>query len=120
MGVMAITRVFSIANFIVAASTAVLLGVCPKFGAAILSIPGPVLGGATLVLYGLITLMGVKIWLDARVDFSQPRNLVIGGASLIVATGLGVKGITIGSLNIAGIALGTVLALLLPARREGA
>ncbi|HEY3355611.1 MAG TPA: solute carrier family 23 protein [Polyangia bacterium] len=113
MGVMAITRVFAVANFLVAALTALLLGICPKFGAVILSIPAPVLGGVTLVLYGLITLMGVKIWLDARVDFAQHRNLIVAGASIIVATGLGLKGITIGGLNLAGIAVGTVLALVL-------
>ncbi len=113
MGVMAITRVFAIANFVVAAGVAILLGVCPKFGAAIQSIPGPVLGGVSIILYGLITLMGAKIWLDARVDFSAQRNLVIAGASLIVATGLGVQGLTVGGVNIAGIAFGTVLALVL-------
>jgi len=113
MGVMAITRVFAIGNFIVAALVALLLGVCPKFGALILAIPNPVLGGVTLILYGLITLMGIKIWLDAHIDFSNQKNLLVAGIPLIVATGLGVKGITVGSLNIAGIALGTVLALLL-------
>jgi xanthine/uracil permease len=113
MGVMAITRVYSVSVFVVAAFVALLLGICPKFGAAILSIPPPVLGGVSLVLYGLITLMGVKIWLDAKVDFSSQRNLIVAGVSLVVATGLGVKGLTVGSLNLAGIALGTVLALAL-------
>jgi xanthine/uracil permease len=113
MGVMAITRVFSSYNFITAGVIAILLGLCPKFGALIRSIPNPVLGGVTLILYGLIALMGVKIWMDAKVDFSDQRNLVIAGASLIAATGLGVKGVTIGGTNIAGIALGTVLALMI-------
>jgi putative pyrimidine permease RutG len=113
MGVMAITRVFSSYNFVMAAAIAILLGLCPKFGALIRSIPNPVLGGVTLILYGLIALMGVKIWLDARVDFSDHRNMVVAGASLIAATGLGVKGATVAGTNIAGIALGTVLALVL-------
>jgi putative pyrimidine permease RutG len=113
MGVMAITRVFSSWNFVMAGSIAVLLGLCPKFGALIQSIPNPVLGGITLILYGLIALMGVKIWLDAKVDFSDHRNMVVAGASLITATGLGVNGVTVGGTNIAGIALGTVLALVL-------
>jgi uracil-xanthine permease len=125
MGVMAITRVFSSYNFIMAAVIAVLLGLCPKFGALIQAIPSPVLGGVTLILYGLIALMGVKIWMDAKVDFSDHRNMVVAGASLIVATGLGVKGVTVGGTNIAGIALGTVLALVLnlafrvPSRSRG-
>lgn len=113
MGVMAITRVFSVWNFVVAALIALLLGICPKFGALILSIPAPVLGGVTLILYGLITLMGVRIWQEARVDFSNHRNLVVAGASLTVGTGLGVKGISVGDFNLAGIAFATVLALVL-------
>jgi uracil-xanthine permease len=115
MGVMAITRVFSTYNFIMAASVAILLGLCPKFGALIQSIPKPVLGGISLILYGLIALMGVRIWIDARVDFADPHNLVVAGASLIAATGLGVKGLTIAGINIAGIAFGTLLAIVLNA-----
>jgi putative pyrimidine permease RutG len=115
MGVMAITRVFSSSNFLMAAAIAILLGICPKFGAVIRSIPNPVLGGVTLILYGLIALMGVKIWMDAKVDFADHRNMVVAGASLIVATGLGVRGITVGGTNIAGIAVGTVLALVMHA-----
>lgn len=125
MGVMAITRVFSTYNFIMAACVAVLLGLCPKFGAVIQSIPKPVLGGISLILYGLIALMGVRIWMDAKVDFSDAQNLVVAGASLIAATGLGVKGLTIAGVNIAGIAFGTLLAIVLNAglsmgRRRGA
>jgi len=112
MGVMAITRVFSSWNFLMAATIAVLLGLCPRFGLLIRTIPAPVLGGVTLILYGLITLMGVKIWLDAHVDFADHRNLVVAGTSLILATGLGVRGVTVGGTNIAGIAVGTVLALV--------
>jgi len=111
MGVMAITRVFSVYNFIMAAVIAIILGISPKFGAVIQSIPSPVLGGVTLVLYGLITMMGAKIWVDAKVDFCRQKNLIVAGSSIIVATGLGIKGFSVGSLNIAGIAFGTVLAL---------
>jgi uracil-xanthine permease len=115
MGVMAITRVFSTYNFVMAASVAILLGLCPKFGAVIQSIPKPVLGGISLILYGLIALMGVRIWMDAKLDFSDPRDLVVAGASLVAATGLGVKGLTVAGVNIAGIAFGTVLAVVLNA-----
>jgi putative pyrimidine permease RutG len=113
MGVMAMTRVFSTYNFIGAALIALLLGLCPKFGAFIQTIPNPVLGGITLLIYGIITLMGVRIWIDAKVDFTHHKNLAIAGASLIVATGLGTKGLTVEGMNIPGIALGTVLALVL-------
>jgi putative pyrimidine permease RutG len=113
MGVMAITRVFSTQTFIAAAVIALLLGLCPKFGALIQTIPNPVLGGITLLLYGTIALMGIRIWVDAKVDFTRHKNLVVAGASLIVATGLGTKGLTVAGMNIAGIPLGTVLALVL-------
>jgi uracil-xanthine permease len=115
MGVMAITRVFSTYNFIMAGGVAILLGLCPKFGALIQAIPKPVLGGISLILYGLIALMGVRIWIDAKVDFADPQNLVVAGASLIAATGLGVKGLTVAGVNIAGIAVGTLLAIVLNA-----
>jgi uracil-xanthine permease len=112
MGVMAITRVFSVYNFLAAACIALLLGLCPKFGAVIQSIPAPVLGGVTVILYGLIAMMGIKIWLDAKVDFCSHKNLIIAGSSIIISTGLGVKGFTFGTVNIAGIAFGTVLAVM--------
>jgi uracil-xanthine permease len=115
MGVMAITRVFSTYNFIMAASVAILLGLCPKFGALIQSVPRPVLGGISLILYGLIALMGVRIWIDAKVDFADPHNLVVAGASVVTATGLGVSGLTVAGINIAGIAFGTLLAIVLNA-----
>jgi xanthine/uracil permease len=57
--------------------------------------------------------MGVRIWMQAKVNFSDHRNMVVAGVSIIVATGLGVKGLTVGGLNVAGIACGTVLALVL-------
>jgi putative pyrimidine permease RutG len=112
MGVMAITRVFSVYNFVAASCIALALGLCPKFGALIQSIPAPVLGGVTVILYGLIALMGVKIWMDAGVDFCEHRNLIIAGVPVIISTGLGLKGFTVGPVNIAGIALGTVLAVV--------
>ena len=113
MGVMAITRVFSVYNFIAAACIALLLGLCPKFGMVIQSVPAPVLGGVTVILYGLIAIMGIKIWMDAKVDFSLHKNLIIAGSSIIISTGLGVKGFTVSGVNIAGIAFGTVLAVVM-------
>ncbi len=113
MGVMAMTRVYSTHNFIAAALFALLLGLCPKFGALIQTIPNPVLGGITLLIYGIIALMGIRIWMDAKIDFTRHKNLAVAGASLIVATGLSTKGLTVAGINIPGIALGTVLALVL-------
>jgi xanthine/uracil permease len=113
MGVMALTQVFSCWNFAMAAAIATALGMSPKFGAVVQTIPPPVLAGATLVLYGLIAMMGVRIWIDEKVDFSDERNLLIAGTSVIAATGLGINGVTVGGVNVAGIAFGTVLAVVL-------
>ncbi|MDD4003898.1 MAG: solute carrier family 23 protein [Elusimicrobiaceae bacterium] len=113
MSVMAITGVFATRMFAVAAGFAALLGLCPKFGAATHAIPMPVIGGVSVLLCGLITLMGVKIWIDNRLDLCSPRNLIVAGATLMIATGLGVKGITVGTVNIAGIAFGTVFAVVM-------
>ena len=70
IGVMAATRVYSTAAYYVAAVVAILFGLCPKFGALVAATPGGVLGGITVVLYGMIGLLGAKIWIENRVDFA--------------------------------------------------
>jgi uracil-xanthine permease len=111
IGVMAATRVYSTAAYYVAAIVAILLGLCPKFGALIFAIPGGVLGGITVVLYGMIGLLGVKIWKENRVDFANPINLVPLAAGIIIAIG----GVTMkfsDSYELGGIALGTIVVLV--------
>ena len=66
---------------------AILFGLCPKFGALVAATPGGVLGGITVVLYGMIGLLGAKIWVENRVDFANPINLVPVGAGIILAIG---------------------------------
>ena len=75
IGVMAVTKIYSTIVFVVAALIAIALGFSPKFGALIQTIPGPVLGGVSIVVFGLIAAAGAKIWVDSRVDFSENRNL---------------------------------------------
>jgi putative pyrimidine permease RutG len=75
MGVMAVTRVFSTLVFVVAGIVALLLDFSPKFGALIMTLPGPVIGGLALVVFGLIAATAGRIWVGNRVDFSDPRNL---------------------------------------------
>ena len=87
------------------------LGLCPKFGALVYSIPGGVLGGITLVLYGMIGLLGAKIWVENGVDFGDPINLVPIAASLIAGIGDVTLKIT-DSFQIAGIALGTLMVIV--------
>jgi xanthine/uracil permease len=84
IGVMAATRVYSTAAYWIAAAVAVVLAMCPKVGAAISAIPPGVLGGATIVLYGLVGILGVRIWLTNHVDFSLPVNQMTAAIPLII------------------------------------
>ena len=83
----AATKIYSTAVFVVAALIAVLLGFSPKFGAVIQAIPLPVMGGVSIVVFGLIAAAGAKIWVDNRVDFSQNRNLIVAAITLVLGTG---------------------------------
>lgn len=111
IGVMAATRVYSSAAYVVAAICAFCLSMMPKFGAIIATIPGGVLGGAATVLYGMIGMLGVRIWVQNRVDFADPVNLNTAAVSLIVAIAGFVW--TPGGLNFEGIALGSASALII-------
>ena len=111
IGVMAATRVYSTAAYWVAAIVAVLFGLCPKFGAVIAATPGGVLGGITVVLYGMIGLLGAKIWVENKVDFGDPVNLLPLAAGLVAGIG-GVSLEITPSFTFSGIALGTVVTLV--------
>ncbi|MGH3359129.1 MAG: uracil-xanthine permease family protein, partial [Nocardioidaceae bacterium] len=87
IGVMSATRIYSTAAYYIAAVFAIILGLCPKFGVVINAIPGGVLGGITVVLYGMIGLIGAKIWVDNHVDFGDPANMVPLAAGLIAGIG---------------------------------
>jgi uracil-xanthine permease len=105
IGVMAVTRVYSSAAYAVAAVAAIMLGLCPRFGALVGTIPPGVLGGATTILYGMIAVLGARIWIEARVDFRDPVNLVTAAVALIV--GAANYTLRAGSLEFNGIALGS-------------
>jgi uracil-xanthine permease len=111
IGVMAATRVYSTAAYYVAAIVAILLGLCPKFGQLIYATPGGVLGGITVVLYGMIGLLGVKIWKENRVDFANPINLVPIAAGVIIAIGNVTMKFS-DKFSLGGIALGTIVVLV--------
>jgi putative pyrimidine permease RutG len=111
IGVMGITRVFSIWLFIVAAICAILLGFIPKFGALVLSIPVSVLGGIELYLFGLIAVIGGKIWVDAGIDFSRRANLAVVAIPLILAAGN--ADLKIGDFEINNLGLGALAAIIL-------
>jgi uracil-xanthine permease len=111
IGVMAATRVYSTAAYYVAAVVAILFGLCPKFGAIVSATPGGVLGGITVVLYGMIGLLGAKIWKENRVDFANPVNLVPVAAGIIIAIGNTSLQFT-DNFELSGIALGTIVTLV--------
>jgi uracil-xanthine permease len=111
IGVMAVTRIYSTLVFVVAAAIAILLGFSPKFGAVILTIPGPVLGGLATVVFGLIGATAGRIWVENRVDFSNARNLVTAGVGLTL--GAGDLALRIGGFSLGGIGTATFGAIIL-------
>jgi uracil-xanthine permease len=110
IGVMAATRIYSTAAYYVAALVAIVFGLSPKFGALVSATPGGVLGGITVVLYGMIGLLGAKIWKENGVDFGNPINLVPVAAGIIIAIGNTTLKIT-EDFQLAGIALGTIVTI---------
>ncbi|UQN29416.1 uracil-xanthine permease family protein [Brachybacterium kimchii] len=111
IGVMSATRVYSTAAYWVAGVVAILLSLSPKVGALINTIPPGVLGGVTFVLYGLIGIVGVRMWVDGNVDFSRPKNQITAGVALVV--GIANVTWTFGGIQLTGIALGTLAALVI-------
>ena len=110
IGVMAATRVYSTAAYWVAGVMAFLLSLSPKFGELVNTIPVGVLGGAATVLYGMIGILGARIWVQSKVDFSDPVNLTTAGVALII--GIADYHFTLeNGMEFRGIALGTFAAL---------
>ena len=111
IGVMAASRVFSTACYAVAALAAVALSFSPKAAAVLLTVPLGVLGGASLMLYGLIGVHGAKVWLDNRVDLTDPITMLV--AAIAVVAGVGNLAVTVGSVQIGGVVWGTAGIMLL-------
>jgi putative pyrimidine permease RutG len=109
IGVMAVTRVFSTLVYVIAACTAIILSMCPKFGALVRSIPLGVIGGIATVLFGIIAATGARIWVDGRVNFSSPVNLLVVAVTLII--GAGDFTFHCGNFTLGGIGLGTLAAI---------
>ena len=118
-GVLALSRVFNPVVIRVAAIFAIVLSFCPKFAALISTIPGPIVGGISFVLYGMISAVGIRNLVENKVDFSKPRNLIIAAVILVTALGgvtipLGSKGAALTPLALASLA-GIVLNAIFPA-----
>ena len=113
IGVMAVTKVYSTLVFVAAALIAILLGFSPKFGALIHTIPGPVIGGASIVVFGLIAVTGARIWVQNRVDLSLNANLIMVAVTLVL--GAGDLTLSLGGFRLGGIGTATFGAILLHA-----
>lgn len=109
IGVMASSRIYSTAAYWVAGIVAIGLAFFPKFGALIATIPMGVAAGAGIILYGMIGIMGARIWVSNKVDFSNTINLMAAGAGLIIAIADPI--IEVGGMQFGGIALGTIAVL---------
>jgi uracil-xanthine permease len=111
IGVMAVTRIYSTLVFVVAALIALVLGFSPKFGALIQTIPGAVLSGISIVVFGLIAAAGARIWVENKVDFSDNRNLIVAAVTLVL--GAGDFTLKLGGFTLGGIGTATFGAILL-------
>ncbi|RUP17935.1 permease family-domain-containing protein [Jimgerdemannia flammicorona] len=113
IGVMAVTKIFSTLVFIIAALVAIILGFIPKFGAVIHTIPTGVFGGLSIVLFGLIAVTGARIWVENSVDFSDPRNLLTAGISMLLGAGMTSARVVWGPIQLDGIGVATFSAIIL-------
>lgn len=116
IGVMAITKVYSVWVIGGAAVIAVLLSFCQKFGAIIQTLPGPVLGGVATLLYGLIASSGLRTIVESGVDYKDKRNLTISSVVMVIGIGGGVLQFSVGSsfnFSLGGVALSTVVGIIL-------
>jgi len=111
IGVMAVTKIYSSLVFVIAAVVAIALGFSPMFGALVLSIPGPVLGGLAVVLFGLIATTGGRIWVENKVDFTDNKNFITVAVALTL--GAGNLAITQGDFSIGGIGTACIGALFI-------
>jgi NCS2 family nucleobase:cation symporter-2 len=110
IGVMAATRVYSTAAYWIAGLGAILLSLSPKFGAVLSATPAGALGGVSTALFGMIGILGARIWIDSKVDFANPTNLLIAGSALII--GIADYSWTKGDYTFTGIVNATLVAVV--------
>jgi NCS2 family nucleobase:cation symporter-2 len=110
IGVMAATRVYSTAAYWIAGAGAILLSLSPKFGAVLSATPAGALGGVSTALFGMIGILGARIWIESKVDFANSTNLLIAGSALII--GIADYSWTRGDYTFTGIVNGTLVAVL--------
>jgi NCS2 family nucleobase:cation symporter-2 len=110
IGVMAATRVYSTAAYWIAGAGAILLSLSPKFGAVLSATPAGALGGVATALFGMIGILGARIWIESKVDFADSTNLLIAASALIM--GIADYTWTRGDYTFTGIVNGTLVAVI--------
>ncbi|MBD3307202.1 uracil permease [candidate division KSB3 bacterium] len=120
-GAVALTGNYNPIVMEIAAVFAILLSVVPKFGKLIGTIPAPVIGGISILLFGMIASIGVKTMVDNRVNLHDPKNLIISSAMLVMGLGIGVSDVQfqIGPINLTGLGLAAIVGILLNAILSG-
>ena len=111
IGVMAITRVYSVRVIAGAAVLSIVCSFIGKFSTLISTIPGPVIGGISFLLYGMIGTSGLRILVDSRVDYGNSRNLAL--TSVIFVTGLSGIAVKFGNVQLTGMVLSCVVGMIL-------
>ncbi|MFW6293050.1 MAG: solute carrier family 23 protein, partial [Spirochaetota bacterium] len=110
-GAVALTGVYNPLVMRVAAVFAIILSLIPKFNSVIITIPGPVIGGISILLFGMISSIGIRNMIDARVNMDDPRPLIISAAMLVL--GVGNAAFAVGGLTLSGLALSAIVGILL-------
>ena len=121
-GVLALSRVYDPRVIRIAAGLAVLLSFCPKFAALISAMPVATMGGVSMVLYGMISAVGVRNVVENKVDFTSSRNVIIAALIMVLAIGITyseVGAVRIGSVSLSGLAVAAIVGILLNAVLPG-
>ena len=119
-GVLALSRVYDPRVIRIAACIAIIVSFCPKFAALVSAMPTATIGGVSLVLYGMISAVGVRNVVENQVDFANTRNVIIAALILVLAIGINYSGsIQIGVVSLSGLAVASIVGILLNAILPG-
>jgi uracil permease len=112
-GVLAVTKVYDPSVLRIAAVFAIVFGLIGKFAGILATIPTAVMGGVSIILFGMIASVGVRILINAKLDFAHSRNLIISAVILVLGIGIGSNGIPVFGVSVSGLALAAVFGVLL-------
>ena len=120
-GVLNLTKVFDPRVIRIAAVFAIILSFCPKFSALIACMPAPVIGGVSLILYGMISAVGVRNIVENQVDFTKSRNVIVAALILVLAIGINysIGAIDLGFTKLSGLAVAALVGVILNAVLPG-